>query len=66
MAGPKLIGLVVGLTFGVVLVWLGLWQAVVVSLLGIVGFLVGKYVSHELPLVDTLLERFVAFRRRDR
>ena len=61
-----MIGLVFGLTFGVVLVWLGLWQAIVVSLLGIAGFLVGKYASHELPLVDNLLERFVVFRRPDR
>jgi uncharacterized membrane protein len=60
----KLIGLLIGLTMGVIVVWVGWWPAVLVGALGTAGYLVGKYLARELPAVDKLLEMFVDFRRR--
>ena len=58
------IGLIAGLTIGVVLVWLGVWQGVVVGAVAGCGYLIGKYLSNELPIIDDLLDRFLQSRRR--
>ncbi len=49
MGEPKLIGLVLGLAIGIVFVWIGVWQALVVGALGMAGFLVGKYIDVSWP-----------------
>jgi len=63
MDNPKIVGLILGLAIGIVLVWLGAWQAVVVGVLGSAGWLIGKYVAGELAIVDALLDRFLESRR---
>jgi len=63
MDNPKIVGLVLGLAIGIVLVWLGVWQAVVVGVLGSAGWLIGKYVKGELAIVDALMDRFLESRR---
>ncbi len=63
MDNPKIVGLVLGLAIGIVLVWLGVWQAVVVGVLGSAGWLIGKFVAGELSIVDALLDRFLESRR---
>lgn len=65
MNNPKSLGLTLGLVIGTVLVWLGLWQAAVVGILGFTGWLVGKFIVGELPILDSLLERFVENRDRE-
>jgi uncharacterized membrane protein len=54
------------LVIGVVLVSVGVWQAVVVGVIALAGWLVGKYVAGEIPIIDALLERFISSRRGDR
>lgn len=66
MDNPKTMGLALGLVTGIVLVWLGPWQAVVVALFALVGWLIGKFVVGEIPFLDTLLERFMEGRTRNR
>ncbi|MBM3925039.1 MAG: DUF2273 domain-containing protein [SAR202 cluster bacterium] len=63
MNNPKITGLVFGLILGVVLVWLGWWEAIVVGVLALTGWLIGKYVAGEFGMVDGVLERFVETRR---
>ena len=63
MDNPKIVGLFLGLAIGIVLVWLGVWQAVVVGVLGSAGWLIGKFVAGELSIVDALLDRFLESRR---
>jgi uncharacterized membrane protein len=63
MNNPKYIGLLTGIIIGIVLVWLGWWEAIVVGVLALAGWAVGKYVAGELPMVDGALERFVQTRR---
>jgi uncharacterized membrane protein len=63
MNNPKLVGLVTGLIIGIVLVWLGWWEAIVVGVLALAGWLIGKYIAGELGAVDGALERFVQTRR---
>ena len=53
------IGILVGAVLGVVLIALGLWQAIVVGLFMLGGYFVGKYIGGGLPIVDALLERFL-------
>lgn len=65
MGEPKLVGLVLGLAIGIVFVWIGLWQALVVGVVGMAGFLVGKYIERELAFVDRFLARFVESRKPD-
>lgn len=66
MSDAKTKGLAIGLAMGVVLVWLGVWQAVVVGVLGLAGLMIGKFFDGELHFVYSLLERFIDERRRYR
>jgi uncharacterized membrane protein len=66
MSSPPLVGTIIGLVIGVVLVSVGVWQAVVVGVIALGGWLVGKYVAGEIPIIDALLERFISSRRGDR
>ena len=64
MSNPKIFGAVIGLIIGVVLVWLGPLEAFVTALFTLGGWLIGKYISGEIPVVDALLERFLTNRNR--
>ena len=64
MNDPKIAGAIIGLVIGVVLVWLGPLEAFIAALFALGGWLIGKYVSGEIPIVDLLLERFIASRNR--
>ena len=65
MAGnPKIVGAAIGLVIGIVLMWLGPLGALIAALFTIGGWLVGKYVAGEIPILDVLLERFIASRNR--
>ncbi len=55
-----------GLVIGVVFVWQGALDAFFTALFVLAGWTVGKYASGEVPIVDALLERFIASRNRDR
>ncbi len=66
MSNPPLIGTIIGLVIGVVLVSVGVWQAAVVGVIALAGWMVGKYVAGEIPIIDALLERFISSRRDDR
>ena len=67
MRDAKTKGLAIGLAMGVVLVWLGAWQAIVVGVLGLAGLLVGKFFDGELPTVFySWMERFGSERQRYR
>ena len=63
MGNPKLVGPVLGIIIGVVGVWQGPLDAFIVALFGVAGWIVGKYLSGEIPIVDILLERFISSRR---
>lgn len=58
MDNPKLIGVIIGLVVGIVLIWQGALEAFIVFLLGLAGWLIGKYVVGEIPVIDTWLQRF--------
>ena len=62
MDNPKLLGMVFGLVIGVVTVWQGPLEAFIVGLFVVAGFLIGKYVGGEIPILDILLERFASRR----
>ena len=62
MSDPKTKGVVIGLAIGIVLVWLGVWQAAVVGVFALIGWLIGKYISGDIPILDVLLERFFSRR----
>ena len=64
MSNPKIAGMVIGLVVGVVLVWLGPLEAFITALFALLGWVIGKYLSSEIPIVDLLLERFIASRNR--
>ena len=66
MDNPKIVGLVIGLVIGVVLVGLGPLEAFITVLFALLGWLIGKYVAGEIPVLDVLLERFVVWRNRER
>ena len=66
MDNPKLAGTVIGLIVGVVFVWQGAFDALSVALFVAGGWLIGKYLASEIPIVDMLLERFVSSRRDSR
>jgi hypothetical protein len=66
MVNPKITGAVIGLVIGVVLVWLGPLEAFIAALFTLGGWLIGKYLSGEVPIIDILLERFIASRREPR
>ena len=63
MNNPKLAGAVIGLVIGIVLVWLGPLEAFIAALFALLGWIIGKYISGEIPIVDALLERFISSRR---
>ena len=63
MGDAKFLGLLLGLVIGIVLVWLGPLEAFIAALFGLLGWLIGKYMSGELPVIDALLERFISSRR---
>lgn len=63
MGDQKFVGLLLGLVIGIVLVWLGPLEAFIAALFGLLGWLIGKYMSGELPVIDMLLERFISSRR---
>jgi hypothetical protein len=66
MGNPKTLGAALGLVIGVVFVWQGALDAFFTALFVLAGWTVGKYASGEVPIVDALLERFIASRNRDR
>lgn len=66
MNNPKLIGAVLGLTMGIIVLWLGPLEAFIVALFGLGGWLIGKYLAGEIPILDTLLRRFLDSRSRGR
>ena len=59
-----MLGAAFGLAIGVVLVWLGAIEALIVALFILGGWLIGKYISGEILIVDILLERFISSRNR--
>ena len=63
MNNPKIAGAIIGLVIGVVLVWLGPLEAFIAALFALAGWLIGKYFSGEIPILDILLERFISSRR---
>ena len=65
MGDPKLAGTVIGLVIGVVLVWLGPLEALIAALFALGGWLIGKYMAGEIPVIDILIERYVSGRHRD-
>ncbi len=64
MHDPKIVGAVLGLIIGIVLVGLGPLEAFIAALFCLAGWLIGKYIGGEVPIIDALLERFVAGRSR--
>jgi hypothetical protein len=66
MGNPKTLGAVVGAVIGVVFVWQGALDAFFAALFILGGWTVGKYISGEIPIVDTLLEHFITSRNRNR
>ena len=63
MDNPKVFWPIVGLVIGVLGVWQGPLEAFIVGLFGLLGWVIGKYLSGEIPLVDAVLERFIESRR---
>ena len=62
MNDPKTRGIVISLAIGIALVWLGVWQAVVVGAFALIGWLIGKYAGREIPILDIVLQRFFSRR----
>ena len=58
MLNPKIIGALIGLAIGVVLVWFGALQAFLVALFILVGWLIGKFWTGEIDILE-LYERFM-------
>lgn len=65
MDNPKTLGAALGVVIGIVFVWQGALDAFFTALFVLGGWAIGKYVSREVPIVDALLERFIAIRNRD-
>jgi ABC-type tungstate transport system substrate-binding protein len=63
MGNAKLVGAAIGLIISIVIVWQGPLEALIVALFTLGGWLIGKYFSGEIPILDALLERFIASRR---
>ena len=53
----RLAGLIVGLVFGVIWVWNSFADAVLVVVVGMIGYNVGAVVTGEIDLADTLARR---------
>ena len=60
----KITGAIFGLIIGLVFIWQGLTGAIIVGLLVAGGWLIGKYVAGEFPLLDDLLARYLSGRTR--
>ena len=60
---PKLVGLILGLIVGLVLIFAGGWNALVVGIFLLGGWLVGKFVAGEIDL-DDLYDRHLRGRTR--
>ena len=59
MNNSKILGMSIGLIIGIVLVWLGPWEAFIAGLFALGGWLVGKYLSGEIPAIDVILENVI-------
>ena len=46
------IGALVGLLLGVIAVWVGVWQAIVVLVLGLLGLSIGRILDGQLDVHD--------------
>ena len=66
MSHLKINGLILGAIVGVILVSLGILAAIVVSLFAFIGWLIGKYLEGNLPIIDDLLSKFLEFRSKYR
>jgi len=66
MSHLKINGLILGAIVGVILVSLGILAALVVSLFAFIGWLIGKYLDGDLPVIDDLLSKFLEFRSKYR
>ena len=64
MGNPKTAGVIIGIVIGVVFVWQGALDAFIAALFIFGGWLIGKYLSGEIPIIDSLIERFIANRNR--
>ena len=64
MVNPKVAGAIIGAIIGVVFVWQGALDAFIAALFILGGWLIGKYLSREIPIIDILLERFISNRYR--
>jgi type IV secretory pathway TrbD component len=64
MGNPKTVGVIIGIVIGVVFVWQGALDAFIAALFILGGWLIGKYLSGEIPIIDSLIERFIANRNR--
>lgn len=62
MSHLKINGLILGAIVGVIVVSLGILAALVVGLFALIGWLIGKYLYGELPIIDDLLSKFLEFR----
>ena len=60
---PKLIGALIGLVIGIVAVSAGAWEAFIVALFVLAGWLIAKFWMGEIDLVDSY-ERFLESRGR--
>ncbi len=58
MNDPKFIWAAIGLIVGIIGVTLGPLEAFIVFAFTVLGWVVGKYVAGEIPVIDRLLERF--------
>jgi uncharacterized membrane protein len=47
-----LIGVIIGLVFGVVMVWVGVGQAFLVLFFGLLGWVIAKIAAREIDLVS--------------
>ena len=62
MSHLKINGIILGAIVGVIVVSLGILAALVVGLFALIGWLIGKYLYGELPIIDDLLSKFLEFR----
>lgn len=65
MLNPKIIGAIVGLVFGVIVIWFGFLTAFLLALFILGGWLVGKFWMGEIDLL-ALYERFMNSRGKRR
>ena len=63
MLNPKLVGAATAVALGILLLTLGIWQTLVILLLGAAGYTIGKWAHGEIPRVDIFLETFFRNRR---